>query len=286
MLQKVLRHAQDDAEPPNICVRSISVYGQAGMLAQSLEYPIAPLSHDPGGVHIVSAQFVSRLSGHELQTTRDWAHTGSCHIRIVWGYPGHEYPSFTTRHLLTDGGIPGEVSFSGGLDWALRIMENAKAFKLMRRPAGGPEYPIIPSSTSAGDVRKWPLRGPARTWPVSRSRPEPSSPSQVPEIPRPMSPELADDQISICSELTSATTISDTDTDISGSHSPNSAEPREPFPGIGSAATHLADNLFQQAVQNDEFHRRRRAAEALYAHNGDTSGLLAVQASVSRFRGS
>ncbi|KXX83311.1 hypothetical protein MMYC01_200043 [Madurella mycetomatis] len=274
MLQKESRCAHNNTEPSNICIRSISVYGRTGVLAQSLEYSVPPSSHDEGGPNTISAVLVSRLSNYDVQTVRNWANTTSCYIRTVWGYPGYEYPNFTTRHLLTDDGVHGEVSFRGGLDWALRILENAKAFELIGRPALEPQWPGVPFPADAEGIRKRPLKHPDRMWPISRLHLESLSP--------PKTPELADDQGSLCSELTSATTISDTDTDFSGSPPSNPAEPRESSPGMGHAADPTADNLHQRAMQNEEFHRQRRSAEALYAHNGDTSGLLAILASVPR----
>lgn len=244
------------------------------MLTQSLEYLVPPSSHDEGDSNTISALLVSRLSNYDVQTVRDWASTASCFIRMVWGYPGYEYPSFITRHLLTDGGVHGEVSFRGGIDWARRILENAKAFESMGRLVREPQWPGVTFLADAEGMQKWPLRHPGRTWPISLPHPE--------SLPPPETLELADDQGSLCSELTCATTASDTDTDLSRSPSSSPAEPRESSPGVGHATEPTADNLYQQAMQNEEFHRQRRYAEALYAYNGDTSGLLAVLATVSR----
>lgn len=245
---------------------------------------MTPSSHDPNRLHTISALLVCLLSGWDLHMVQNLANTGTCFIKLDWGFPGLEYPSFTTRHLLTGIGGFTEVSFSGGLDWAQKTVKNARAFQVLSGPAQGLQPPRIPALADCDEAQKRALQRSSWTWPLPASKFESLTTPQIPEISRPMSLEPADDEVSLCSDLTSATTISDADTSTFSSCVSDSTEVREPSPGINCAYNYLPDCQVRQQAQGDMLHAQWRDAEAMFARDGDTSGLLAVLVAASRSR--
>ncbi|KAL2133460.1 hypothetical protein VTI74DRAFT_2302 [Chaetomium olivicolor] len=302
-----------DAARATIRIHAISVYGQSGSLARSLQYPVRPLTHDSGGLHTVSARLVALLSSADMQTIQEWATSEECFIRLEWTFPGQSSPSFTTRHLLVLAQAPGDVGFSGGLGPVERMSKIDEILGLSKAPVPAslnvPRYSLFANSASQPPLYGVP-REPSFTFPT------------------------ADDTLSVCSELTSATTISDPDMDYSFTIPPASGVnhaaqidyPRHPgweedeFPpeellcreaflkhsdmsvlsanlaGCGLGASSFGacyPNHFDLELQDTgilpeqlfcmhAFQEQKREAHALYSRNGDTSGFLAVIASTSR----
>ncbi|KAK4134950.1 hypothetical protein BT67DRAFT_287280 [Trichocladium antarcticum] len=258
-----------------ICIQAVSVYGQPGVLAQGLECPIQPRSHGPGGSHTISVGIVSRMSGRDVQTIRDLASIGEWFIKLDWTFPGHTYPKFTTRHLLVLDSGSGDVSFSGGLKWARRIHNSTRALD-RSAPAS------MPPPGTTRDGWKWPLQPPFESWPA---RGLPYGPAMA-GTPDSGASGPADDQTSVCSDLTSAPTLSDTETEPAtapASPPPTGSEP--PWTPCGCCTRDGRTSQPQQQLLREMFQRQKRDAEALYAHNGDARGLLAVMAAAAQFRG-
>ncbi|KAK3303538.1 uncharacterized protein B0T15DRAFT_576861 [Chaetomium strumarium] len=268
--------------PSAISIQAVSVYGETGVLAEPLGYFVEAQGHEPGGSHVISAQLVASLSGYELRVIQKWAKTGEHFIRLDWTFPGHTYPKFTTRHTLDSGEASGDVSFSGGLDWAQRMLNVTQALQLPRHAASfhaaeGGQHPPMPSSVFTGDSPKLPfqtLHPPHPYWNTSATFLN----TLIHKAPKD-----ADDEASVYSEPTSARTISDTDASCPSS---DLASTRQPSPSSESLPLPLQewteDDLVQHQLRIDMLHRQRRDAEAMYAHNGDTSGLVAVMASASQ----
>ncbi|KAL2161957.1 hypothetical protein VTH06DRAFT_7742 [Thermothelomyces fergusii] len=130
-----------------IVIRALSVCGKPPRrTAQGALTALKPLSHGPGGPHTVSVRLVALGSGYDEHTVRGWAETGRCFVRLDWGFPDCNYPRFTTRHLLTrPAASPADVSFSGGLGWAERMLA---AFKQLNA-TGFSDPPPLPLSLRA-----------------------------------------------------------------------------------------------------------------------------------------
>jgi hypothetical protein len=262
-----------------ICIQSVSVYGQTGVLAHGLEYPMEPKNHDPGGSHVISAQFVARVSRCDEQMIRDLASIGECFIKLDWKFPGYNYPKFTTRHFVTlDGGF-GDVSFSGGLTWARRILKNAQNMQLTKQPVQKYQYLPMPAPRDSCDGPKLALQPSFRNWLAPNPGYRFPFGPEMRDAPMFVAPEPTDDQTSVCSELTTTTTISDTDTDFQFSCYPPPMEAEHPQT---CECCGNYDWMVEQQLQIEILQRQRRNAEAMYARNGDTSGLLAVMASSSQ----
>lgn len=134
------------------------MYGQPNVRADADGYAVEALGDDQGGSNIISAGLVALLSGHEIRAVRAAARTGECYIKLDWTFPGSPYPKFTTRHLLHPSDSTGAVSFSGGLDWAYRMLDSAQSLHI---PANQPSQehassPMSnPSFTSRHKLPSW-----------------------------------------------------------------------------------------------------------------------------------
>jgi hypothetical protein len=254
------------------------------MLAQGLEYSLNPLSHDPGGHHIISVRLIALLSGCDEQTIWDWAKTEEYYIRLEWTFPGSSYPKFTTRHALNQGAtIPPEaVSFSGGLGWAQKMWQATEKLGFTNPPAQGHSGPYMWDPASRYHGLKMPLQSaPFTNWPNWTSSPgiltDPSSlfygHGQGPDEPL--------DFMDGGSEETPS------DTGTSHAFSDLGDNMEEPYATRNaSIGDDSADGLLvQQQLETEFLQRQRMDAEVQYALNGDTSGMLAVLASASQSSG-
>ncbi|KAL2174524.1 uncharacterized protein P884DRAFT_314454 [Thermothelomyces heterothallicus CBS 202.75] len=142
-----------------IIIQAVSVYGQPpGLSVQAPVKPLKPLSHEPGGPHTVSVRLVALRGGYDEHTVRRWAETGQCFVRLDWGFPNCNYPKFTTRHLLTSSGASsGDVSFSGGLDWAERMLNALKQLHATDYPDPPPPPPPPPPLPTPTPSSRGPL---------------------------------------------------------------------------------------------------------------------------------
>jgi hypothetical protein len=272
---------------------------------------VEPSSHDPGGHHTIAIGLVARLCNLTEQETQALARAGGGYINLSWTVPGYNYPMFDTRHSLDSNRKLGDVSFSGGLGWALPLLETSRMFNFDTAPS----QPRHKSST-------WPLPSlpprpaPSRSWLTRRvSIGNPVFPSHGP----------TDDQLSDLLDLTSESTVSDTASLAFSDEAGEDTMPHGPLlafsdhvseatipdaaflafpehapecPCLDATvvclpdASHSArcakdgwednDRLAEQQLQNENLHRQRRDAVAMFAENGDTSGLLAVMAAASQ----
>ncbi|KAK4128522.1 hypothetical protein N657DRAFT_667757 [Parathielavia appendiculata] len=152
-----------------ICIRGVSVYGQAGVLAQNLEHCLEPSSHDPGSHHLISVSLVALLRLCDEQKIQDWANTGGHFVQLEWTFPGSNYPKFTTRHALNKSETLGRLSFSGGIGWAQRMLETAKELDLTNPPARGQPRPSTWDPVGLHGGPKMPLQLPPLTCWVNQS---------------------------------------------------------------------------------------------------------------------
>jgi hypothetical protein len=261
-----------------ISIQAISVYGETGVLARPLGYFVEVQSHEPGRPHVISTQLLASLSGYELRAIQKWASTGERFIKLEWTLPGHDYPKFTTRHALGSREASGDVSFSGGLDWAQRMLKAIQGLQLPRTaasfPAEGGQHLPMPNPAVTGNCPKLPFQT------LHSSHPYWSTSSAFLGTPIHGAPERSEDEASVYSDITSARTVSDVDasgpsSDLSSIRQPS---PPESLP----LQDWTEDDLVQHQLHIEMLHRQRTDAEAMYAHNGDTSGMVAVMASASQ----
>ncbi|KAL2150695.1 hypothetical protein VTH82DRAFT_7258 [Thermothelomyces myriococcoides] len=251
-----------------IVIRALSVYGQPPCQpVQGPSKPLKPLSHEPGVPHTVSVGLVVIWGGYDEHTVRHWAETGECFARLDWGFPNCNYPKFTTRHLLIDESeSSADVSFSGGLAWAEKMLEAFKQLNATNYP--DPPQLLPPPRTLP---RRHRSDGTPPTPPPPPTRPP--FPKWTPPSCRPITrdlhrktesgrfayavPELDDDQLSTSSAATCLTTGSDSSTALS--------EPYEtacPWPAAVAAAGPCSSGP----------HPFRRQAGIVDGRNGSSDG--------------
>ncbi|KAK3998338.1 hypothetical protein QBC44DRAFT_2900 [Cladorrhinum sp. PSN332] len=287
--------AQQETINFDIVILSLSSYDQLQFPNNSLEFPVKPSTHDPGGLNAITTVLVAQVTGQSLKELEALALSGSCYIKLTWRL--HlPYPNFTTRHLLVAG--KALISFSGDLAWAQRIVKNAEKIHAIDRPlprAIPPQMvPRLPQITARGRQKTAFLTSHAgipsqlqlEGWVQNGLVPRAFSPPEIPDTPLSMSSAPEDDQVSICSDVTA--------TGNSGPmphRNPNfrliSPPPsRKQSSHIDDVNSEWVDRMVQQQLQLDVFQHKKREAEELYARNGDTSGLLAVLAAATEPSGS
>lgn len=278
-----------------------------GPLAQPKKYYMETLSHEPGGSNTISAQLVAALRGCDLPTVQSWATGGECFLELVWVFPGSNFPQFTTRHLLVLGTNSSFVSFSGGIAWAQRIWKNSQPFQIAEPPVYRCLYQALPLPMHARARQKLPLQPLLRNCPAFCQRSRSGYLQQATTL-QPSG--RADDELSVCSELTCATTISDADTDgpsdsasdwngpevhsidwpENGPSSLDWTEPwQTPFAASGSSFTEddwNDDTMAKEQLQTELLQRQNRDAQAMFARNGDTSGFLQLIRTANQLLGS
>ncbi|KAL2194290.1 hypothetical protein P885DRAFT_80297 [Corynascus similis CBS 632.67] len=294
-----------------IIIHELSVYNRPrGLPAQSRAWAVQPLRHEAGGHHTISVDLVALKGGYDVSAVQEWAKSGNCFAKLDWTFPNCNYPKFATRHLLrpssSSGG--GDVSFSGGLAWAEKMLE---AIKMLNAT----NYPDPPPPS----LRPLP---PPRSWLSCHSNyPHGCSPSQISLSLSPPQPalvtrhlyekrdsgcypfrELEDDQVSNHSTATTLTTASDASTaafsepaelpcydSFRGEEKPSRARARARararcWPGNDEQADNHNDEEGDNERSRGEDLRlrlealrtQRLEAEARYARDGDASGLMAV----------
>lgn len=195
---------------------------------------------------------------------------GECFFKIDWTFPGHKSgPKITTRHLLTTELTSPDLSFSGGLDWARKLLEHVNSAP----PA------IHPVMHAGSHVL------PALAFPLARQSPEPWTVKGN---------EDDDDHNSVYSEVPSDCTTATTTTTSSRSgtiaairttklikgHDPNNGNCGGGINGDDHAPSNpLTPNQTKAEMETIEsLKEQRKQAEALYARNGDMSKMMALLA--------
>ena len=253
--------------------------------ANSLELSVKPSTHDPGGVDAISTALVARATGKDHKDLEAQALARPCYIRVNWKLR-LDYPTFTTRHLLVV--METSVAFAADLAWAQRIERTAFKFQAVDVPLPRP-IPLAPLPHLSAQYQQkalltgcdglssgFQLTGWNRDSGNLRARA--CSPPELPDTPSSMSPAPEDEMESACSEYMSGGTP--------GRHPslrllspPPSRKHSSHIDDLNYAE---ADKMVQQQIRLDLFQQQKRAAEELYARNGDTSGLLAVLATATQ----
>ncbi|KAK4248522.1 hypothetical protein C7999DRAFT_31014 [Corynascus novoguineensis] len=289
-----------------IIIHGLSVYNQPrGLPAQSRAWAVQPLSHKAGGHHIISAHLVALKGGYDLSAVQEWAKSGDCFAKLDWTFPDCNYPKFATRHLLSPNSSSdgGDVSFSGGLGWAEKMLEAIKMLNATNYPDPPPPslrpHPPPPRSWLSC-CSNYPYGYPPSQLSLSLSLPRPALVTR--HLYEKREPgcyhfrELEDDQVSNHSTATSLTTASDVSTaafsepaelpcydSFRGEEKPSRARC---WPGNDEQAdNHNDEEGDDERNREEELRRRlevlrtqRLEAEARYARDGDASGLMAVLA--------
>jgi hypothetical protein len=299
------------ADLSTLCIRGMSGYAQSTLHAESLEHFVEPLSHGPGGHHTVSISLVARLCNLTEQKVQDLARAAGGYIELRWTVLGYNFPKFDTRHKLITSKASGDVSFSGGLGWTQPLLETAQMFNFDTLPS----QPRQKSST-------WPISSlpprpaPSRGWlPGPRCFVSPVFPphgrpdGQLSDLLDLTSESTISDAGSLAfsdeaseatvadvavvsfSDQASEATISDAAFLAFPEHAPEYTFSDADIPSLPDASQGAGcpgggwaddDKLAQQQLQNEHLHRQRTDAVAMFAKNGDTSGLLAVMAAASQ----
>ncbi|KAH6640473.1 hypothetical protein F5144DRAFT_544659 [Chaetomium tenue] len=289
--------------PEEICLHSVSVYGKPGVAAQSLGYLVKPLNHGPGHPHTISVHLLALLLNYSVEDVKQWAAAGDCFVELAWTFPGSHHPEFVTRHRVVTDTAPGHLSFSDGIDWAHDMQKAVRC--LQQRPA----YP------TSGHQMPLPRWNPAVRPPYGGTKPLPLYPPVSPmDIAQPASfSDLAHGK-----ELRSPAAL---ECPVYGLHKPEqdtvSVAPSEPslagdtasnssvvFSEPAEMAAAAEENLHPaekkkpwhtgsedgkssscgtppRQQQIERLRRMKKDADALFARNGDPSGLLAVLAEAS-----
>ncbi|KAM7199463.1 hypothetical protein V8F33_004490 [Rhypophila sp. PSN 637] len=296
-------YSTNQEEEANITIRAISSYGPGKILATPQDLSLKPGAHLPEEEknHLISAGFVARISGHNLQTVLGWARTGPLFLKLEFHLTGNDLPRFTITVKVVENQHE-DISLSGGLGFALRLLKFVKTLDL-----DGPVSRKPPCSPPIGKSRLHYLRaGNQRNQRVVglRRQPRPFYLSDLERLershkcqaaciqsqtaPPPLSSSLSslgetDDQDSVFSfsdqtEDSMEAPPLKTATTATSSYDACPEYPRilDDCPGNSSETYNLLPGLRGQKLPFDPFEQQKMRAEAMYAHNGDTSGLVSV----------
>jgi hypothetical protein len=271
-----------------IHLHAVSVYEKPGVAAQSLGYLIKPVSHGPGHPHLISIHILALLLDYRIEILKQWAAAGDCFIKLVWIFPGWNHPEFTTRHLLVTDTAPGHVSFSGGLGWAEDMWKAAQRLQPPTCPyfsgrqiltprwniaalppkGGGTKLPRLRPVVPFMDLAQWKARYQTVTYP-SRGMAEDSVSEPSLEDPPALTDAASDDSSAVFSSEPAEMAA-----EMAAAEDSNFGE--------DSCQDHKTGDSGGSQSQLDMLRRQKREAEALYARNGDPSGLLALLAAASQ----
>ncbi|KAK3316242.1 hypothetical protein B0H66DRAFT_534502 [Apodospora peruviana] len=289
-----------DGDETTISIRAASLYGTGQVLADSLNIPVEPGSHAPGLDHSILASFLAVLSGSDLGTVIAWANTSTCFVKLEWSFPDCEFPKITTRHILLADGHA-DVSLSGGLGFAVKLLRYVQSLGMTSPPSvRQPHFPTchlgLQCPPQAVDVERETEQPHFQNWTDTAGFMVGQCPFPwpgLPGMPFSTSPPPLDDEISIFTDYTSqesiitptmttattATTWLNDASNLLGTAFSGFPEttisPSEPQNAVEIDESAM-DHLVQRQIQIETFEQQKRAAEAMYAHNGDTRGLLAV----------
>lgn len=307
-----LTELSQDENDVKISIQTISSCGDGKILATPRNLSLKPGIQAPGKNHSISARFVAVICDIDIGTVISWTRTGSHFIKLEWSLAGSGvFPGFTTRHTLIENGQDGDISLSGGLGFALKALEFTSTLDLDGSPfVQWPHFPQPRRNDFPGTSGRH-QRPPKAVFFGSQPRPlyfedldeppphlEHDTGSLHPKLRHmPLSMSLPPDQVSVSTDCTgdsvdtppltmatTATTWLDDGMGFSGLLSTSPADFSEvyvpPLEHLGSCKTeestldHLA--RVDRRLQSETFGQRKRKAQAMYAHNGDTSGMVAL----------
>ncbi|KAK1755687.1 hypothetical protein QBC47DRAFT_193354 [Echria macrotheca] len=322
----------NEVDGGTICIQGLSVFGHNHPKASpNGTVQVRPSSIPAGSVHTISAEYAAKVLDVSLDDILDSASHGKVFCSVAWTFPNHQYPRFTTRHLVVPGDAA-DISFSGGLGWALKQLsfiqsrgKSASPAKAVqpRRPPGTTVHVKRPARALSlhtfGTGSPGPLQsanGPpalARTWseplrgiPLPPVRSLTSSPATIGSGIHAPTPLPIGTQV--LALLGSTGLLRDASTPFesggqAGGHTRTSPPcghlekgvtetTTSPEPPLTCATSRQStpfwdsdDETQQDAATakdpriQDEIallRRKRRAAEVLYEHTGDTSGRTAL----------
>lgn len=297
-----------DSRAVEITITAISAFGEIDFEATSLQHTMNPRGHDPGGMHTISVSLISQLAGNSQQKLEALIGQEDRFMKVDWGFD-LPYPKLTTRHLMVMEPTP-LISFSGGLDWALKIRKSMASLNMAAPPIRSMSLPVPPRfntrepqkqpfssnraatwnrpssfnwlATGTGHI-PFPFPGPSNTpSSLPGSRTDVFPPPGLLDTPRCVTPALSldDDQSSVSSGITSpGGTISDA---AFGSSYFSPLSTRQNSSRVDEFSNQWMDKLAEQQLLDEQFQQQKREAEALYARTGDVSGLRAVLALASK----
>ncbi|KAK3682566.1 hypothetical protein B0T22DRAFT_288394 [Podospora appendiculata] len=287
-----------------ICVTSLAFYGTGEVLASSLQFSVKATAHEPGRMHTISVYLVAILSGCAIDSLLGWASTRDYFVKLEWMFPHYRHPKFTTRHLLVTDDTA-QISFSGGLEWALRLWRHVQTLEVASPSIQ--TIPILPQRQlpAINERQKLPSQNLFYMGQPQQHQPQsehkiclgscPRSPWDLISTPLFMPPPSADDETSTYSGSTWTTSTHDTNPNPNTFATPTSSEfseeeSRQSSPGLEFSPGLEYDDIdddegmgnytVQQQIQTEASEQQKRAALDLFASNGDTSGMLAVMASM------
>lgn len=294
---------------PRIMIRKLSSYEDGKISATPQALSLKPGSHltEEGSDHRISASFVARVSGLDVQTVLAWARTEPYFLKLEYSFTGHDLPRFTSRALVVEDQDE-EISLSGGLGSAIRILKYVKT--LESGTTNGTQrghFPPLRRKRLLDQLRAA-NRIPSKTGSPRSRHPTPTSrdmerPTRLPQhqggsiqFQPPLGPlsrslpslQDLDDQMSMCTDYTEDSmgtpplTLATTETNWLGRHS----EPFGVFNGSSESFLEADIPLFRgnnewtaccakgQQLPHEIFEQLKRKARAMYTHNGDTSGMV------------
>jgi hypothetical protein len=113
---------EEPDEESAIAVRKLSICGKDSIpVRPQRPCHVKPASHGLGEPHRVSLGLVLQMTALSPDILSDWANSGNVSFKLEWTFlTRHAFPKFTTSHLLVQEDVA-DVSFGGGLGWALKI---------------------------------------------------------------------------------------------------------------------------------------------------------------------
>ncbi len=324
-----------EANKTTIAIQNLSDFGVGSLLVGPVELVVSATSHAPGGIHTISVHFIAQVSGQDVDFLLSYARTGEYFIQVEWTFPDHRRPKFTTRHVLSDTGEDtADLSFSGGLDFAVRLFDHYQSFQAAslsaRQQPQSPSTPFQPGSQPMSQKLSCQYSGigslgsaRGRDWLETGALPSQGVPYHFPQTRRSASPlTVRGDQFLDCPSPTPAATLRE-DVEMaplsSADHSDlpirqpspdwmpddgngeNCEDTSEDWdyldnpdpPGLLSDSEEMAEaeqsvpgwrtESASEWAQREILQQKRQEAEALFARNGDPSGLLAVQQLARQF---
>ncbi|KAM7207518.1 hypothetical protein V8F20_002204 [Naviculisporaceae sp. PSN 640] len=294
-----------------ITIRKLSSYenGEISLTPEALS--LKPGSHltEEGNDHRISAGFVAKISGLDVQTVLSRTKAEPYFLKLDYNLTGHDLPRFTSRFLVVKDQEE-EISLSGGLGSALRILKYVKASDsgparaLQRRNLPPPRRKSFldqlraakctPSKIGRPRSRHQTLASRHAQWsPRLHQHPDDST-----QFLRPLTPLLRslpslgdqDDRMSECTDYTEdpmetpPLTLATTETNSLGGISE--------LPGILDNSyeefLHADSSLGQgnhewspchakgRQLPREGFEQQKRKARAMHAYNGDTTGMVSL----------
>jgi len=263
---------------------------------------IRPHAVAEGTNSTVSAGLAAELTSFGLKKLLSWAASGDCFCTVDWAFwespKSSSHPGFSTRHLLTVEETA-DISFSGGLAWALRLLALLQRPHLASFVGRQAVQDPCPERINPQPSRKHSQHGPHPSPPESNQRRARLAITQQgvrqtidrhllhPSTPLPYHPNTTTQNTPITRVTTPAiqhfpSWACEEDSDADQPESPEpltTATTRENTPCADPGSQSYRDPVdeqIQRQMQISIFERRQRDAKDLYDRTGDSSELFNV----------